>query len=179
MILTKGLGTGTISAGLKRSQLVESDMQDALDSMIQINRVLDLLSEDQELAIHAATDITGFGFLGHSMQMAKASQKTFEINVSQVPKLNLALDCLRRGFLTKAHRTNSQYVEAEVSVDPGAQIDEISRLLLVDPQTSGGLLLSVDRASAEGLVQKLKARFPRTAVVGRVNDPASKAVMLL
>ena len=173
LILTKGLGTGAITAGLKRSELTESDMQEALDSMIQINQVLDLFSPDEELAIHAATDITGFGFLGHSVQMAKASQKSFEIQAAHIPRLKLAEDCLKKGFLTKAHRTNTQYVDADVTVN---SIDVISRLLLVDPQTSGGLLLSVDEKMAERLLGKLKTRFPRTAFVGKVLAPTGKAV---
>jgi selenide,water dikinase len=165
LILTKGLGTGTITAALKRSELTEDQMSEALQSMTQINSVLDLLSEEEAAAIHAATDITGFGFLGHAMQMAKASDKAFEVTFSQLPQLEKAQECLEKGFLTKAHRTNAQYVEGQV--DLGA-LSEWQKLLLVDPQTSGGLLLSVDSSQAAQIVLSLKSRFPKVSVIGHV-----------
>jgi selenide,water dikinase len=165
LILTKGLGTGALTAALKRSELSESDLTEALESMTQINRVLDLLSEEEAHGIHAATDITGFGFLGHSLQMAKASGVNFQVTFSQIPVLNRAQECLEKGFLTKAHRTNSQYVEAETSL---IGLQDWQKLLLVDPQTSGGLLLSVDSGLAPRVVHRLGSRFGKAAVVGHV-----------
>jgi selenide,water dikinase len=173
LILTKGLGTGTITAALKRSEITEEQMSEALSSMTQINSVLDLLSEDEVAAIHAATDITGFGFLGHSMQMAKASQKTFEVTFSQIPQLDLAADCLQKGFLTKAHRSNTQYTESDVEI---SGLSDWQKLLLVDPQTSGGLLLSVASSQAPTIVQKLKSRFAKVAVVGHVTEKQNQRV---
>ncbi len=167
LILTKGLGTGTITAALKRSEINEEQMIEALDSMTQINAILDLLSPEEANAIHAATDITGFGFLGHSVQMAEASRKTFQIQFSQLPQLRNAMDCLQKGFLTKAHRTNSQYVSERVNF---GSLDDLQKLLLMDPQTSGGLLLSVDASRAADMVSKLKSRFPKASIVGRVMD---------
>ncbi|MEZ0391313.1 MAG: selenide, water dikinase SelD, partial [Pseudobdellovibrionaceae bacterium] len=167
LILTKGLGTGAITAALKRSEITEAEMQDALQSMTRVNSVLDLLSDSEATAIHAATDITGFGFLGHSLQMAKASQKSFEIDFSNLPQLELAKDCLQKSFLTKAHRTNSQYVEGQVE---SLNLEDWQKLLLVDPQTSGGLLLSVKASQAEIIQTKLKKRFAKTALVGRVTE---------
>lgn len=175
LLLTKALGTGTITAGLKRSEHTESDMSEALQSMTQLNQVLDLLTDELAGGIRAATDITGFGFLGHAMQMAKASQKTFSIETSALPVLRLASECLEKGFLTKAHRTNREYVE--LNVDWGVA-DEISRLLMLDPQTSGGLLLSVDESKASQLLTALQSRFSRVSIVGRVESPSDSFVKL-
>lgn len=165
LILTKGLGTGTITAALKRSELKESDMKEALDSMCAINQVLDLLETKQTEAIHAATDITGFGFLGHTVQMARASQTTMQIQINKMPVLEKAIECLEKGFLTKAHRTNQQYVDSETDWQG---LSDLQKLLLVDPQTSGGLLLSVAPEQADEIVLRLKKRFPKTAVIGSV-----------
>jgi selenide,water dikinase len=176
LILTKALGTGTMTAGLKRSEYTESDIQEALSSMSQLNSVLDLLSEPQALAIHAATDITGFGFLGHSLQMAKASQKSFQIQSLKIPQFDLARKSLEKGFLTKAHRTNQQYVEKEVSWN---SVDEVTRLLMLDPQTSGGLLLSVGPTQANGVLGALQGRFGKACVVGEVVAPQKTFVSLL
>lgn len=175
LMLTKGLGTGTITAALKRSEINESEMTEAIASMCQINSVLDLLSAEESQAIHAATDITGFGFLGHSLQMAKASEKKFEIYFSQLPKLDLAQSCLEKEFLTKAHRTNWSYTQSETEL--GVSL-EWQRHLLVDPQTSGGLLLSVAPSMADAIVQSLQSRFQKACIVGQVLEgPGAKVLV--
>ena len=175
LILTKALGTGTLTAGLKRSQLTEAEISDALSSMSQINSVLDLLSEVDASHIHAATDITGFGFLGHSLQMAKASQKSFSIRFSNLPRFERVQECLERGFLTKAHRTNQQYVEDSVDLKT---LNEWQKQLLFDPQTSGGLLLSVSPSAAPQILKQLQNRFRSAALVGEVQDSSNQRVNL-
>lgn len=175
LILTKGLGTGTITAGLKRSELSESDISEALSSMCQLNQILDLLSDDLQIGIHAATDITGFGFLGHSMQMAKASQKSFSIKCDQVPALPKARQCLEKSFLTKAHRTNKDYVNQNVS---WGRVDELTSLLLLDPQTSGGLLLAVDASKASEINKALQLRFQQSSIVGYVESESNHVIEL-
>ncbi len=175
LILTKGLGTGTITAALKRSEISESEMSEALSSMCQINQILDLLGSKEATGIHAATDITGFGLLGHSLQMAIASQKSFAFDFKNLPVLDLALSCLEKKFLTKAHRTNMEYVERETT---WGNLNETQRQLLVDPQTSGGLLLSVDPSQAAAILNQLRPRFPRAAVVGQVQEKQISSVNL-
>lgn len=164
LILTKALGTGTLTAGLKRQELTEDDIKEALASMMQLNRVKPDL-QDLASAVHAATDITGFGLAGHSMQMAKASRVTFQFKVSSLPALPKAYEALEKGFLTKAHRTNSEYTESSSRFD---QVSELAKKLLFDPQTSGGLLLSVASSEADKVVDLLKKNFPYTCIVGEV-----------
>jgi selenide,water dikinase len=168
LILTKALGTGTCMASLKRQEFSEDDLREPIESMMTLNRVLDLLIDSEAQAIHAATDITGFGLLGHSQQMAQASKKTLVFENAKLPIFKKAFECLERGFLTKAHRSNAVYTEA---CDTQA-LTALQRQMLCDPQTSGGLLLSVSPQFAEAIVTKLRRRFSRAAVVGHV-EPIS------
>lgn len=173
LILTKALGTGTLTAGLKRQELSEKDIEEALFSMTQLNQVKPYL-QGTFTAVHAATDITGFGLAGHGMQMAQASQVSFEFQVSKLPALQGTWEALEKGFLTKAHRTNFSYTQ-DVSRFDG--ISEIQKKLLFDPQTSGGLLMSVAPDRAEEVMKQLTKKFPRTCIVGQVLPKKEEALI--
>lgn len=166
LILTKAIGTGTLTAGLKRQEATEEDIQDAIQSMSTLNNVVDFLSDKQIAAVHAATDITGFGLSGHSMQLAKASKVKLSIELSKVPKFARALDFLERGLLTKAHKSNAVYTEGSIDYQAEASL---MRTLIHDPQTSGGLLLSVGSSQSEEILKKLKAHFPMAQIIGQVD----------
>ncbi len=165
LILTKPLGTGTSMAGLKKQATTEAELSEVLLSMSSLNRVLDLLSENELTSIHSATDITGFGLMGHGQQMAKASHVTLEYHFNSLPVFEIAWKSLKNGFLTKAHRTNAEYTTPNSLIEIE---DSIQKLILFDPQTSGGLLLSVDEKSAKSVLSSLQKRFPRAAVIGKV-----------
>jgi selenide,water dikinase len=165
LILTKPLGTGTLTAGLKRGAWTEAEMSDAMDSMGQINRVLDLFSDSEKASIHSATDITGFGLAGHAMQMAQASKVSFEIHSDKIPVFAKTKMALQESFLTKAHRSNKEYVQTRCDY---SQKTDLEALLLFDPQTSGGLLLSVSADQAQPVLAKLQSRFPKAAIIGQV-----------
>lgn len=169
LILLKALGTGTLTAGLKRDRFSEKDIEPAVKSMEKLNRVLDLLSSQQQKAIHGATDITGFGLAGHSYQMAQASQVSLVFEHSRIPWLPLSREGLRDGFLTKAHRTNQEYTRENFKFIDLEKPEE-ERLIYFDPQTSGGLLLSVEATAAEAILESLQKRFPEAQIVGFVRD---------
>ncbi len=166
LILTKGLGTGTLTAGLKASDYTEAQISEALESMACLNQVLDLLSDSEASSIHAATDITGFGLLGHAMQVAKASQVTLALSFSKLPVLHLAFESLKADNLTKAHRTNASYTQAQVTYQ--TSLETFQQQIFFDPQTSGGLLLSVKKEQAPLVLKKLQTRFAKAAVIGEV-----------
>ncbi|MGZ3722010.1 MAG: selenide, water dikinase SelD, partial [Bdellovibrionales bacterium] len=172
LILTKALGTGTCMAALKRQEFAEKDLQEPIESMMQLNRILDLLPDVQAQAIHAATDITGFGLLGHSQQMAQASQRTIVFEFGKLPVFAQAPVCLEKGFLTKAHRSNAAYTESSKLEG----LTALQKLILHDPQTSGGLLLSVASELAPQILLNLQKRFPKAAIVGRVQAQQDCAV---
>ena len=162
LILTKGLGTGTITSGLKSGEAKEEWVKAAVASMTQLNKTRDLL---EGIDIHAATDVTGFSLAGHSMQMAQASKKTFEIDVMKLPEIPGALESLQKGILNKAHRTNEMYVKDKVIYN---NCSKEHYWLTLDPQTSGGLLLSVPEHQAPKTLEQLHTRFPLAAIIGRV-----------
>ena len=162
LILTKGIGTGTITSALKRREVDDSTITRAIESMKQLNRAPELLGP---IDVHAATDITGFGLAGHALQMARASRVSLQIRASQIPVLPGARECLERGILNRAHRTNWEYVKDEIELH---HLSEIERLLLVDAQTSGGLLLSVPQNQADETLARLQPTFQSAAIVGKV-----------
>ncbi len=170
LILTKALGTGTATAALKRSEVTESEIADELQSMAMLNSVLNFLSEAETDAIHAATDVTGFGLLGHGLQMARASHVKMALHFSEVPRFSKTLNFLENGFLTKAHRSNKDYVSAAIQF---GKLSALEQNLLFDPQTSGGLLLSVNPQFADSVLLKLKAQFPFAKMIGEVTASLS------
>lgn len=175
LILTKALGTGTATAALKRGEVTEAQIQHELSSMAQLNSILDLLDENEIQAIHAATDVTGFGISGHAVQMARASEKFFKINFSKLPRFEKTISFLEAGFLTKAHRSNQDYVQNEIEM---IGLSALEQKLLFDPQTSGGLLLSVDPQFSQIILKKLKSRFVQSAVIGEVSSFNDKSTRL-
>lgn len=176
LVLTKPLGTGTMTAALKRREASETEIGEATKSMGTLNNVLDYLSEDSKNSIHAATDITGFGFSGHSMQLAQASQVSLKVEFENLPKFRDAMTFLEKGFLTKAHRSNAQYTES--ATDFG-NLSPLQKLILHDPQTSGGLLLAVSSDQAKALVAEINPKFNSATIIGEVMAPGSARVQFV
>lgn len=174
LILTKPIGTGTLTAGLKRREATEEDIGEAIQSMCTLNNVVDFLSEDLLPHVHAATDITGFGLSGHSMQLAKASKVSLSFQTAKIPKFEKALQFLERGFLTKAHKSNAAYTEASIhyKAEPS-----LMQTLIHDPQTSGGLLLSVSSEKSKEILNSLHKQFPKADLIGSVLPQSSYAVV--
>lgn len=166
LLLTKAVGTGTLAGALKNGEVGYPAMAEAIASMRQVNR-LDL-PDDLHTAVHAATDVTGFGLLGHAKHIAEGSGVRLRIDPHSVPLLAGARDTLGKGILTKAHTSNTRYVQAHVAGREA--LDEVTWWTLVDPQTSGGLLLSVAPEAADAVLAAVRTRFPRAARVGEVRD---------
>jgi selenide,water dikinase len=177
LILTKPLGTGTLTAALKRGEVTESEIQDGLNSMCLLNDITNLLSPSLQTAIHAATDVTGFGLAGHAFNLAKASQVSLHIESSKLPRFEKVMELLSKGFLTKAHRTNREYVSGQIQIQN--QIPKIDEQLFFDPQTSGGLLLSVAETHAEEILKELSTQFPFTQKIGSVQPQEESAIYFL
>ncbi|MDR9392137.1 MAG: selenide, water dikinase SelD [Trueperaceae bacterium] len=164
LILTKAVGTGTLTGARKNDEIDAATLEEAIASMRQVNR-LDL---DDALrgAVRAATDVTGFGLLGHALHVAQASGVAIHVDPDAVPLLHGAQETLARGILTKAHVSNTRYVEPHVRGRDA--LEEATWWRLVDPQTSGGLLLAVEPGAADDLLAAIRPRFPRAARVGTV-----------
>lgn len=166
LVLTKPIGTGTITSALKKGECPSDWVQAAVGSMKTLNKVPELLQLED---VHAATDITGFGLAGHVLQMALASGVNIQINANEIPVLPGTKELLEKGILNRAHATNWEYVQNDITMS-----DEKFKTLLVDPQTSGGLLLSVPKDKLNDVLSRIKKKFPYVSVIGVV-QPLQKS----
>lgn len=175
LVLTKPLGSGTLTTAAKQEKITQTDLAEAIDVMADLNEAA--CKAALECGVHAATDITGFGLIGHTFEMAQASGVSVEIEAKSVPLMGNVMNLARSGVLTRASKSNLAHVGA--GLDPGS-VDEVLVRILADAQTSGGLLLSVPADRADQLVRALQARRTRSAsIIGRVGIRSHAAVSLV
>ena len=167
LMFTKRLGTGVITTALKRGMALAEHVGAAVDSMLTLNQ--SAASAAMDLDVHACTDITGFGFLGHARGMARASKVTLEIEAARVPLLEGALDYARQGALPGGLHNNREFISPDVEIARSVPAETVD--LLYDPQTSGGLLLSLLASDAQRLLERIPA-----ALVGRVTAKREKSI---
>ena len=174
LILTKGLGVGVLSAALKQERLDDAGYATMIASTTQLNAVgADLADVD---AVHAMTDVTGFGLLGHALEMARGAGLTVEVQADAVPLLDGVEGLARDGVRTGASGRNWDSYGAAVSLPHG--FDGWRRDLLTDPQTSGGLLVAVAPDAAGRVLDQVRAAgFTWAAIVGRVVEGAGVHVV--
>jgi selenide, water dikinase len=174
LILTKPIGTGVISTGIKFEKAEAQVASTSIATMlVPGRRAAELMCE---FGVRGATDITGYGLLGHAWELAKASRVTLEIAARSVPVLPGALDLARRKMVTRGDRTNREYVGDDVIIDNGISTEMTS--LLYDPQTAGGILISVADQRSEAMLQMLREDYPEAAVIGRVIEFAGRSVVV-
>lgn len=164
LVLTKGLGTGVISTAIKRGEARQSWIDAAVNSMTTLNAKAAEVAAG--FAVHAATDVTGFGLIGHAREMAAGSGVALRIHAAKVPLLEGAIDCVRSGFIPGGLKNNREFAECLVSFDPG--VAEEVRTMLFDPQTAGGLLLSVASDDAAALMAALQRGGVPAVEIGEV-----------
>ncbi len=174
LVLTKPVGSGTLTTAAKKGTIPQEALAEAISVMIHLNRgARDAMVE---LEAHAATDITGFGLVGHAFEVADASGVTLEIEAGAVPLMGRTLELARGGALTRAHKATLDHLGDRLfagGIDP--QLVNV----LCDAQTSGGLLICIEEARADALIRRLKEmRTPCAALVGRVL-PAGEHVIRL
>ncbi len=164
LVLTKPLGIGVVTTGIKQ----EKTPPDVADAAVQVMATLNRAASEAmlEVGVHAATDVTGFGLLGHLHEMVAASGVAARVVAGAVPVLNGARDLARAGAIAGGTARNLEWLADKVRWAPA--VDEITRLLLADAQTSGGLLLAVPPAHADRLEAALRARG--VAVVARIGE---------
>jgi selenide,water dikinase len=119
-----------------------------------------------KFTVHAATDVTGFGLIGHAREMAAGSGVSLRIDSAKVPLLEGAMDCVRAGFIPGGLKNNREFAECLVGYE--ANVPEEIRTILFDPQTAGGLLLSVARSDADSLVTALNDAGVPAVEIGEV-----------
>lgn len=153
IILTKPLGVGIYSAALKKGMLGPSAYKDMLASTTLLNRIGAELAKDP--AVHAITDVTGFGLLGHALQMARASQLSLVVGANDLPLLAEAATLAQQGFVTGASGRNWMSYGEAIILPSG--FPDWRRQLLTDPQTSGGLLIACSPDHADDILQRILA----------------------
>lgn len=175
LIFTKAIGTGVISTALKRGVAEEAWVADATSSMTTLNRVAGEVS--QRFAVHAATDVTGFGLLGHLREMALGAKVGIEIEAAKVPLLTGALEAVRLGTIPGGLNANRDFVESCTDFSESVPAD--LRTLLFDPQTAGGLLFALPEEEAGKLEKAFReAGVAHAARIGRVGTRAEIGALL-
>lgn len=174
IILTKGLGTGIISTGIKFAKASPEVMQSSITTMLTSGkRAAELM---QEFKVRGATDVTGFALLGHAWELARASRVTLEIDAARLPILPGALELAAQGLLTSGNKTNREYVGTNIAI--AESVSEALRCVMFDPQTAGGLLIAISEDRAEALVERLRESYPDAALIGRVLEPGEHSLVV-
>jgi selenide, water dikinase len=176
LILTKGLGTGVISTAIKQAKAQPSWIDAATKSMTTLNARAAEVAASGKFAVHAATDVTGFGLIGHAREMAAGSGVSLRIDSAKVPLLEGALDCVRAGLIPGGLKNNREFAECLVSYDPG--VPEEIRTMLFDPQTAGGLLLSVAHCDSDALLAALQSAGVPAVEIGEVLPPGKPLIQI-
>ena len=171
LVFTKRLGTGVIATALKRGIASTAHVEASIQSMLALNRRA--CEEMLRFDVHGCTDVTGFGLVGHAREMALASRVTLEIEVERVRFLPGAVEYARAGAIPAGLKNNRDFASCVV-VTPRALPREIEDLLY-DPQTSGGLLITLPETDAAELARSLDGAYP----IGRVLPRQEKPILLL
>ena len=174
IILTKPIGTGVISTGIKREKASPEIVAESVATMLTPGKYA--AEAIAKFDVKGATDVTGFALLGHAWEMACASNVTIEIESTRVPLINGALELVAAGMLTGADKTNREYVGADVSFADGLDPNLVK--LFYDPQTAGGLLLAIAEGKAEDLLTELRCNYPRAQTIGRIFERGQKGIVI-
>jgi selenide,water dikinase len=152
LILTKPLGTGIITTALKKGKAAEESVDQAVRSMTTLNATASNVM--RKYAVHACSDITGFGILGHGSGMASGSGVTLVIESAKLPLLQDATHLAEKGYITGGCKRNREFLQDKISIE---KIREGLIEVALDPQTSGGLLIAVAKRHASQLLEELKS----------------------
>ena len=166
LLLTKPIGTGVISTAIKREKAKPQWIEGAVHSMTTLNRRAAEVIHNGSFEVHALTDVTGFGLIGHAREVALASGIGVRIQAGAVPLLPGALDCVRAGHIPGGLKANREFAECVVGYS--GNVDEELKTILFDPQTAGGLLISVAQNAADGLEVALDEAGVLAARIGEV-----------
>lgn len=151
LIITKPIGVGILNTAMKEGLVDEETSKIVVETMVHLNKYAAISFDN--IKVNSVTDITGFGLLGHALEMAKASEVSIELNANEIPILNGAIDMAKMGIIPAGMYRNKQYISNDVKLE---SIEEAIEDILYDPQTSGGLLISVNSDLADKLVEDMK-----------------------
>ena len=168
LIFTKALGTGVISTAIKKGKAEPAWIDAAVQSMTTLNKPAAELIAAKGYQVHGMTDVTGFGLIGHAREMAMASNVALRFFSEDIPVLPGALDCIRAGYIPGGLNNNRDFAECLVSYE--APISAELKALLFDPQTAGGLLISITEEDSKEFVRELREAGVPAACIGNVTE---------
>ena len=174
IILTKPIGTGVISTGIKFEKTTPEVAASSIATMLTPGK--HAAEAMREFGVKGATDVTGFALLGHAWEMARASKVTILIEPGKVPLLDGALELAAGGVITGADKTNREYVGDDIEIDES--VSKEMRRLLYDPQSAGGMRVAVSEAKADGLLTELLKNYPQAKAIGRVTERGAKSIVV-
>ena len=176
LVLTKPLGTGIITTALKRRKASRDSVRATIASMIALNQVAS--SVMRQFPVHACSDVTGYGLLGHAQEMAGGSGVTIVLEAARLPLLPGARRLAEQGSLTGGCKRNRDYLKDKIAVDRSVRAGLVE--IALDPQTSGGLLVALPQDRAVAMVATLRANgISAAALVGYATDRQDVAVRLI
>jgi len=174
LILTKPIGTGVISTGIKLGKAAPEVVAASVATMLTPGSFA--AEAMRAFEVKGATDVTGFSLLGHAWEMAKSSEVTIQIEPGKVPLLEGALKLAAAGVITGADRTNREYVGDDIEIDES--VSKETRRLLYDPQTAGGMLIAIGEEKAAALLNDLRKNYSRAEVVGKVSERGARSIVV-
>lgn len=165
LILTKPIGSGVLTTALKIEFITDEEFEEASKVMATLNKIAS--EEMQKIGVSSCTDVTGFGLIGHAYEMASGSGVALEIDSSKIPVMNKVKDLVKEYCLPSGAYSNEKHFEKWVSFSE--KIDDVTKLTFFDPQTSGGLLISVNKDKADELLTNINNRSEiKAEIIGRV-----------
>lgn len=171
LVLTKKLGTGFITTAMKKNKCSDEVAQEALRGMATLNKIA--ADAARNASANASTDITGFGLAVHACEMAQASNVSLSIELNKLAILPGAVELAQRGFVTRANKSNREFIQSKLNIGELAG-DSHSLPVIFDPQTSGGLLISVPEKRAQPLVESINANPDNVArIIGTVQPKSN------
>jgi selenide, water dikinase len=176
LVFTKALGTGVISTAIKKGKAQPEWIDAAVESMTTLNKRAADVIQQGEFSIRSMTDVTGFGLIGHAREMALASDVSFSLQAGSILVLPGALECVRAGHIPGGLNNNRDFAECMVSYADG--VPEDVRSLLFDPQTAGGLLISVASEDSAQLTRSLNAAKVPAVQIGEVVARTKPLIMI-
>lgn len=172
LILTKPLGLGILNTAIKANLIKKDTENKVIEVMTHLNKYAAM--SFNKIQVNSVTDITGFGLLGHALEMAKASEVSIHINSKDVPIIDESLDMAKMGIIPSGMYRNKQYIEKDVDIK---DVDTALIDVLYDPQTSGGLLVSVNAKYADKLIKDMKLNGSIEAkIIGCVKSKGEKYI---
>lgn len=174
LVLTKPIGVGILTTGIKREAVTAEQEKAVTETMALLNK--QAAEKLEGLHPHAVTDITGFGLLGHSYEMAKGSDVTFELDLSTIPMLDGTRELAEKGIVPGGSKANERWLEGCVAY--AENVTDVEKSILCDAITSGGLLISLPHDEATAYVEAMNSTGAHATIIGTVTEKKDKPIVV-